>query len=87
MFKSQHQGFSYFDITKTRKQEKLLMGFYGGGGGTYEQQFIYSIYKFTGRLLLFKPELPVVCWGVSGVLYSFLLQEPTEVKWAMGIFN
>ena len=80
MFKSQHQGFSYFDITKTRKQEKLLMGFYGGGGGTYEQQFIYSIYIFTGRLFLFKPELPVVCWGVSGVLYSFLLQEPTEVK-------
>ena len=84
MFKSQHQGFSYFDITKTRKQEKLLMGCYvgggGRGGGTYEQQFIYSIYIFTGRLLLFKPELPVVCWGVSGVLYSFLLQEPTEVK-------
>ena len=80
MFKSQHQGFSYFDITKTKKQEKLLMGFYGGGGGTYEQQFIYSVYIFTDRLLLFKPELPVVCWGVSGVLYSFLLQEPTEVK-------
>ena len=59
----------------------------GGGGGTYEQQFIYGVYIFTDRLLLFKPELPVVCWGVSGVLYSFLLQEPTEVKWAMGIFN
>ena len=29
MSKSQHQGFSNFDITKTRKQEKLLMGFYG----------------------------------------------------------
>ena len=86
MFKSQHQGFSYFDITKTKKQEKLLMGFYGGGG-TYEQQFIYSVYIFTDRLLLFKPELPVVCWGVGGVLYSFLLQEPTKVKWAMGIFN
>ena len=39
----------------------LLMGFYGGGGGTYEQQFIYSIYIFTDKLLLFKPELPVVC--------------------------
>ena len=52
----------------------------GGGGGTYEQQFIYSIYIFTDKLFLFKPELPVVCWGVSGVLYSFLLQEPTEVK-------
>ena len=86
MFKSQHQGFSYFDITKTKKQEILLMGFFGGAG-TYEQQFIYSIYIFTDKLFLFKPELPVVCWGVSGVLYSFLLQEPTEVKWAMGIFN
>ena len=77
MFKSQHLGFSYFDITKTRK---AIDGLLWGGGGTYEQQFIYSIYIFTDRLFLFKPELPVVCWGVSGVLYSFLLQEPTEVK-------
>ena len=82
MFKSQHQGFSYFDITKTKKTRNAIDGLLwgGGGGGTFEQQFIYSIYIFTDKLLLFKPELPVVCWGVSGVLYSFLLQEPTEVK-------
>ena len=83
MSKSQHQGFSNFDITKTRKQEKLLMGFYG----EHLWAAVYSIYIFTDRLLLYKPELPVVCWSVSGVLYSFLLQEPTEMKWAMGIFN
>ena len=32
MSKSQHQGFSNFDITKTRKQEKLSVGFYGWVG-------------------------------------------------------
>ena len=83
MSKSQHQGFSNFDITKTRKQEKLLVGFYGG----HLWAAFYSIYIFTDRLSLYKSELLVVCWGLSGVLYSFLLHEPTEVKWAMGIFN
>ena len=34
-----------------------------------------------------KLELLVVSYGVTGVLYSFLLQKPTEVKWTMAIFS
>ena len=29
----------------------------------------------------------MVSYGVTGILYSFLLQKPTEVKWTMDIFS
>ena len=32
---------------------------------------------------MYELELPIVCCGVNEVLFSFLLQEPTKVKWAM----
>ena len=56
---------------------------YKWGLGARKQQFTEFIslpYLYTNRLLMKKLGLLVVSYSVTGVLYSFLLQKPTEVK-------
>ena len=88
MSKSKHRAIFYFGWLR---QEKLEVGSYWGWGaykwegGTSKQQF--KVFLFTESKLVYELYLPVLCWGVRGILYSFLLQKPTEVKRAVGIFK
>ena len=59
------------------------------GGGGLMSSSLQSVFICLQTVSVYKFGLPVMCCGVSWVLCSFLLQEPTEVNepWVFLINN